>query len=98
MNGSKPLLPNIANSSIYGAVSTMNISLPHSLRSYVDEQISVRGYATSSEYVRELIRKDQDIQSLRNLLLQGAAGKATHAADSEYFKGLRNRIGTSEHV
>ncbi len=39
-------------------MSTMNISLPESLRSFVDEQVSRRGYGTSSEYFRELIRKD----------------------------------------
>ncbi len=38
----------------------MNISLPDTLKSFVDEQVSQRGYGTSSEYVRELIRKDQD--------------------------------------
>ena len=78
-------------------MSTMNISLPQSLKSFVDEQISERGYATSSEYIRELIRKDQDFQSLRNLLLQGVASKSANVADSEYFKGLRNRIGQLEH-
>lgn len=36
-------------------MSTMNISLPETLKSFVDEQVSKRGYGTSSEYVRELI-------------------------------------------
>jgi len=39
-------------------MSTMNISLPETLKAFVDEQVSRRGYGTSSEYVRELIRKD----------------------------------------
>ena len=38
------------------AMSTMNISLPDTLKSFVDEQVGQRGYGTSSEYVRELIR------------------------------------------
>jgi putative addiction module CopG family antidote len=37
----------------------MNISLPDSLKTFVDEQVSQRGYGTCSEYVHELIRKDQ---------------------------------------
>ena len=41
-------------------MSTMNISLPDSLKDFVDEQVAQRGYGTSSEYVRELIRKDAD--------------------------------------
>jgi antitoxin ParD1/3/4 len=72
-------------------MSTMNISLPDSLKSFVDEQVARRGYATSSEYVRELIRADQDRQRLRDLLLEGAASPATAAADDGYFNGLRDR-------
>jgi len=30
----------------------MNISLPTSLKSFVDEQVSQRGFSTSSEYMR----------------------------------------------
>jgi putative addiction module CopG family antidote len=41
-------------------MTTMNISLPDALKSFVDEQVTGRGYGTSSEYVRELIRKDQE--------------------------------------
>ena len=36
----------------------MNISLPETLKSFVDEQVNSRGFGTSSEYVRALIRKD----------------------------------------
>ena len=54
-------------------MSTMNISLPEALRSFVERQVNARGYSSSSEYVRELIRKDQDRQRLRGLLLEGAA-------------------------
>jgi len=73
-------------------MSTMNISLPDSLKSFVDEQVGERGYSTSSEYVRELIRKDQDRQHLRQLLLAGAATEPALPADSAYFEGLRNRV------
>lgn len=70
----------------------MNISLPDSLKTFVDEQVKKRGYGTSSEYVRELIRKDQERQQLRNLLLVGAASVPTAPADARYFKGLRERV------
>lgn len=73
-------------------MATMNISLPDSLKSFVDEQVSTRGYGTSSEYVRELIRKDQDRLQLRALLLAGAASKLSAPADGVYFAGLRDRI------
>jgi antitoxin ParD1/3/4 len=76
----------------YGqAMSTMNISLPESLKAYVDAQVTDRGYGTSSEYVRDLIRKDQDRQRLRALLLEGAASETGAEADAGYFAGLRAR-------
>jgi antitoxin ParD1/3/4 len=73
-------------------MTTMNISLPASLKSFVDEQVTKRGYGTSSEYVRESIRADQDRQRLRKLLLDGAASPATEAVDETYFRGLTNRV------
>jgi antitoxin ParD1/3/4 len=73
-------------------MSTMNISLPDSLKSFVDEQVSERGFGTSSEYVRELIRKDQDRQRLRALLLAGAASAPGSPANAAYFEGLRDRV------
>lgn len=73
-------------------MSTMNISLPDKLKSFVDEQVSQRGYGTSSEYVRELIRKDQDRQQLRGLLLAGATSAPTAPVDGAYFDTLRARV------
>lgn len=75
-------------------MSTMNISLPDALKSFVDEQVSGRGFGTSSEYVRELIRKDQERLHLRGLLLAGARSKAAATADTAYFAGLRARISS----
>ncbi|HQU49074.1 MAG TPA: type II toxin-antitoxin system ParD family antitoxin [Casimicrobiaceae bacterium] len=73
-------------------MSTMNISLPDSLKSFVDEQVSQRGYGTSSEYVRELIRRDQDRLQLRKLLLAGASSAPTAPVSETYFEGLRERV------
>jgi antitoxin ParD1/3/4 len=73
-------------------MGTMNISLPDSMREFVDKQVSARGFGTSSEYVRELIRKDQDRQHLRALLLEGAASAPTAPVDADYFEGLRKQV------
>jgi antitoxin ParD1/3/4 len=73
-------------------MSTMNVSLPESLKSFVDEQVSQRGYGTSSEYVRELIRKDQECLQLRSLLLAGASSAPTSEATAAYFDQLRDRV------
>jgi antitoxin ParD1/3/4 len=76
-------------------MATMNISLPDALKSFVDEQVADRGYSASSEYVRELIRRDQDRQRLRGLLLEGAASPLTTPADDGYFDELRELARTS---
>lgn len=70
----------------------MNISLPDTLKEFVDEQVDRRGYGTSSEYVRELIRKDQERLHLRELLLAGAASAPTTPTDGAYFETLRKRV------
>ena len=70
----------------------MNISLPETLKAFVDEQVSGRGYGTSSEYVRDLIRGDQDRQRLRGLLLEGASSAATEPVDGAYFDSLREGV------
>lgn len=69
----------------------MNISLPDTLRSFVDEQVAGRGYGSSSEYVRALIRDDRDRQHLRGLLLEGASSAPTEPVDGPYFDRLRER-------
>jgi antitoxin ParD1/3/4 len=73
-------------------MSTMNISLPDALKSFVDEQVDQGGYSTSSEYVRALIRKDQDRLRLRGLLLVGASSAPTGPVGSGYFETLRDRV------
>lgn len=73
-------------------MSTMNISLPDTLKSFADEQVSQRGDGTICECVRELIRKDQGRVQLRGLLLAAAASNPAAAADASYFEGLRDRV------
>lgn len=74
-------------------MSTMNISLPDELRSFVDSQVSGGDYTSSSEYVRELLRKEKDRVYLRGLILEGAASELSDRAfDETYFDGLKEKI------
>lgn len=73
-------------------MSTMNVSLPDELKSYVDEKVSNGGFGSTSEYVRELIRRDRDRQQLRRALLDGAVSAPGPDADATYFSSLRDRI------
>lgn len=38
---------------------TMNVSLPDTLKAFVDRRVAERGYGSHSEYVRDLVRKDE---------------------------------------
>jgi antitoxin ParD1/3/4 len=73
-------------------MATMNISLPDSLKAFVDRQVETADYGTSSEYVRELIRRDQDRVKLRALVLEGARSERSGPADAAYFAALRSGL------
>ena len=63
------------------STGTMNIALPDALRAFVAQRVASGEYGNTSEYVRELIRKDQReqrVQRLRALVEDGlASGPAT---------------------
>jgi antitoxin ParD1/3/4 len=70
-------------------MATMNISLPDDLKAYVDRRVAGR-YSTSSEFVRELIRKDHDLYRLRELVLEGAASPLEGPVDETFFDDLHS--------
>ena len=41
-------------------MATMNISLPDELKQFVDAQVSEHGYGSTSEYLRDLVRRDKE--------------------------------------
>lgn len=62
-------------------MTSMNISLPESMKTFVEEQVVAGGYGTTSEYLRALIREDQKTKArarLATLLQEGIdSGPAT---------------------
>ena len=70
----------------------MNVSLPDDLKSFVDERVEHGGYGSTSEYVRDLIRHDQDRERLRGLLFDGASSAPGPVADDSYFASLRDSV------
>lgn len=74
-------------------MATMNVSLPDSLKEFVETQVHERGFGTSSEYVRELIRHEQARDRLRTLIVDGMASGEGSAVDARYFERLRQRDG-----
>jgi antitoxin ParD1/3/4 len=54
--------------------NTMSFALPEAMRSYVDQRVRSGQYGNTSEYLRELIRRDQEEQAkkrLRELIEEG---------------------------
>lgn len=76
-------------------MTTMNISLPDGLKSFVDERVASEGYGTSSEYVRELIRRDKDRRQFKEHLLAGLRSGAAGSMDNAYFAQLRKSLKKS---
>jgi antitoxin ParD1/3/4 len=75
-------------------MTTMNVSLPDELKSFVDTQVTRGDYGSTSEYIRDLIRRAQERDRLRSALLEGAASPVAAEAD-DYIGALRERLQSS---
>ncbi len=62
-------------------MATMNISLPDPMREWVEHQIASGLYANNSDYVRDLIRKDQ-LQAVKLQALQRAITDGLESGDA----------------
>jgi antitoxin ParD1/3/4 len=85
-------LPNFAKLAKLLPMSTMNISLPDELKQFVDQRIQSEGYGTSSEYMRELIRRDRDRAQFRQYVLDGMQSPLLGRVDESYFESLSQRV------
>lgn len=70
-------------------MGTMNISLPDPMKSWVEDQAKSGRYANSSDYVRDLIRRDrarlEAIGELQMAIDAGLASGPTAQLDREAF-------------
>jgi antitoxin ParD1/3/4 len=61
MNIFVPQIATIHAACYYASMrSSMNISLPASLRQWVEGQVEARGFGTASEFVRDVIRRERE--------------------------------------
>ena len=51
-------------------MATMNVSLPDLMKEWVEEQIKTGHYSNASDYVRDLIRRDQEYHDRRETLVK----------------------------
>lgn len=74
-------------------MTTVTISLPESLKMFIDEQLATKGYGNVSEYFRSLLRDAQEREEearLEALLVEGiSAGGADIELTREFWKDLK---------
>ena len=90
-NGYRQALGKLCQPAYDSLMTTMNVSLPDELKTFVDAQVSRGDYGSTSEYVRDLIRRAQDRDRLRSAHLEGASSPIAATAD-DYLDTLRERI------
>jgi antitoxin ParD1/3/4 len=74
-------------------MTTVTISLPDSLKSFIDEQLATKGYGNVSEYFRTLLREAKEREEearLEALLVEGlATGGEDIPLTREFWKDLK---------
>jgi antitoxin ParD1/3/4 len=73
----------------------MNISLPDPMRAFIEEQVKQKGYSTASEYIRHLIRQEQEnVESkhLETLLLEGLDSGEKIEISDEWWEKKREKL------
>jgi len=78
-------------------MTSLNISLPESMREFIEAQVAEGGYSTASEFIRELVRQAQKRHAeakLEALLLEGLnSGPATPMTEADWEEH-RQRLRT----
>ncbi len=75
-------------------MATLNVSFPAQMRQWVEAQVQTGKYASASDYLRDLIRRDQRVKEhLDDLLIDGLnSGRATPLDMKEIRKKARERL------
>jgi len=81
-------------------MATMNISVPDPMKDWVQAQIYGGKYASNSDYVRDLIRKDQErrdkLQALQDAITEGYESGAASELDIETIKQKAKQLAGLE--
>lgn len=77
-------------------MATMNISLPDPMRDWVQTQILDGKYSSSSDYVRDLIRRDQETrqqqQVLQEAITEGLRSGISNRSMEDVLKEAQARL------
>jgi antitoxin ParD1/3/4 len=79
-------------------MATMNISLPDPMKGWVEEQARSGRYSNVSDYVRDLIRRDQErshkIAAMQQFVDEGLASGIGERAGADLFEEAKARSRT----
>lgn len=66
-------------------MSQLNVSIPPALKNWIDSRVTEGRYSSASDYIRELVRRDQDAAKEETAWLRGliAEGLASGVIDEE---------------
>lgn len=76
-------------------MTTLNISLPESMRTYIEDTVTRGGYSTASEYIRQLVREDQKRaakERLELLLMEGVESGPAREMTAADWDELQRRV------
>jgi len=79
--------------------TTMSFALPDELRRYIDDRVRSGEYGNTSEYLRELIRRDQQHvaeRRLRGLIADGLESGDGRPATADVIDEIRQRAFTAD--
>jgi len=78
-------------------MATMNVSLPDPMKAWVEDQAKGGKYGNASDYVRDLIRKDQDrqhkIAQFQKLVSDGLESGVSQRTMEQLLREARAQIG-----
>ncbi len=74
-------------------MTTVTVSMPESLKGFLDQEVATNGYGNVSEYIRTLLREAQSKAAdarLQALLLEGLASGEAIPATPRFWNELRS--------
>lgn len=70
----------------------MNVSIPDPMKDWVQGQIETGKYANASDYVRDLIRRDQEkVEVIRHALLEGERSGVSRRKAEDIMRDVKKR-------
>lgn len=78
-------------------MATMNVSLPDPMKGWVEDQAQTGRYSNASDYVRDLIRRDQDraekITQMQRLVTEGLESGVGSRSMNDLLDAARTQEG-----